>query len=80
MIDKPIIIGVGKVQCTLCRLGADPKDGLALEIDGAEQQFCWNHLKAMSRMWRNAWSQKPLNEEHPLLDAIDNGRHDARVS
>lgn len=74
MIGKPLIIGAGDVECSLCKPGSDPKDGLALEVDGAEQQFCWSHLKAMTRMWRNAWMQQPKDDANrPPLERIMNG-------
>ena len=68
MKSKPQIVGAGDVECSLCKPGAEPKDGLALDVNGVEQQFCWNHLKSMSRMWRKEWMQK-----EPETHLVQNG-------
>ena len=50
------IIGGGDIECSLCPSKREPKlrDGVAVEIDGAEAHFCWRHLQAVVNLKRIA--------------------------
>ena len=64
------IIGGGEIECTACE---KPKDGVAVEIDGGEVQFCWACLKRELRV-RTAATRRPMENSH--LTPTKNGGGD----
>lgn len=74
MTKNPIkIIGAGDVECSLCPPKNCEKDGVSIEMDGAESELCWKHLQGVVRMARSAWAQRDDKLPAPPREIHVNG-------